>query len=107
MNSFAKDSTAARSVVYIGDGLSRANLLIGEDYTNLVKDLAANKVAGSSLAIGREQNVQILASIANLTGGMVQVDNGAEGVAEAAGKVMAKIAEGTVIWPKSSPKSPG
>jgi len=101
MASFAKDSTAAKSVIYIGDGISRANLLIGEDYTNLVKDLAASKVAVSSLAVGREQNVQILAAIANLTGGMVQVDNGAEGVADAAGKVMAKIADGTVIWPKS------
>src|SRR5262245_28343015 len=48
MTSIAKDSTAAKSVIYIGDGLSRANLLIGEDYTNLVKDLAANKVSVSS-----------------------------------------------------------
>ncbi len=107
MTSFAKDSTASKSVVYIGDGISRANLLIGEDYTKLVTDLAANKVAVSSLAIGREQNIQILAAISNLTGGMVQVDNGAAGVAEAAGKLMAKIADGTVIWPKSVEFSAG
>ena len=107
MSSFAKDTTAAKSVIYIGDGLSKANLLVGEDYTRLVTDLAADHVAVSSLAVGPERNVQLLASIANQTGGMVEICTSAPGVADAAGKIMAKVAHGTVIWPKSSVVSSG
>lgn len=104
---FAAEKDVAKSVVYIGDGLSKANLLVGDTYNQLVTDLVARRVSVSSFAIGEDRNVQTLAALANQTGGMVGIDTNAENSAAAGGTALAKVARSAVVWPTGAtfPKS--
>jgi len=64
----------ANSVVYIGDGISRANAIESKEFAGLVGDLVSHKAAVSSFAIGPQRNVYLLATLANQTGGVLLVD---------------------------------
>ena len=90
-------STAPRSVVYIGEGTSKLNLLLPEAYERLIGSLADNRIAVSSLAIGPSPDKQLLGSLAANTGGVVlEADKVA---AQEAGKRLAVAADGAVLWP--------
>ena len=98
VESFSKGGKLNRSIVYIGDGSSRANFLSTEEFSALVETLRENKVAFNSLAIGPDRDIEVLATLANHTGGMVLVD--AQGVApEMSGTRLANIASSPVVWP--------
>jgi len=89
-----------RSLVYVGDGMTKANLLAAKEFRTLVNTLVNNRIAVSAFAIGPHRDVQLLATLANHTGGNWIVDQ--EGVsAEQAGRALARIADGDVIWPGS------
>jgi hypothetical protein len=72
-SSFEKGS-ASRAILYIGDGLSTANLLGTESFRDLVKSLTSAKASVSSYAIGPKRDAQLLAALANQTGGNLYVD---------------------------------
>ena len=74
-----------RAVVYVGDGLSRANLFGDPEIKELVQQLVERRVSVSSFAIGAERNVAFLAVLANQTGGMVFIDSDDESSAQEAG----------------------
>ncbi|PQO42136.1 hypothetical protein [Blastopirellula marina] len=98
VESFSKGGKLNRSIVYIGDGSSRANFLSVDEFSTLVETLRENKVAFNSLAIGPDRDIEVLATLANHTGGMVLVD--AQGVApEMFGTRLANIASSPVVWP--------
>jgi len=97
---FTKSGKLNRSIVYIGDGNSRANFLSPTEFENVVSSLRDNKVAFSSLAIGPERNIELLAMLANHSGGMVEVDQ-REVPSEVAGTRLAAAATTRVIWPAS------
>ena len=95
---FDQESKAPRAVVYMGDGLSRMNMLQTEELRAFVEDLAKNHIAVSSFAIGPQRDLILLASLANHTGGNVFVD-GNNVSPQQAGLAVAGIALEPVIWP--------
>src|SRR5262245_59106348 len=92
-------SKAAKTVIYLGDGMSKANLPNAESFGALVGDLTRNHVSVSSFAIGKEHNVQILAALANQTGGVLATDAQQATAAINAGKMLAASIHASVIWP--------
>ncbi len=98
IDNFSGEPTAARAVVYIGDGVSNARLIDAQRCSELVGQLVARRVPLSSYAIGPQRNVYLLAVLANHTGGMLYVDSDDTGSAQKAGQTLAQIARGTVVW---------
>ena len=78
---FRGPSENSRSVVYIGDGMSRANLFGDPEVKELVQQLVGGRTAVSCFAIGPERNVAFLAVLANQTGGVLFVDSNDESAA--------------------------
>jgi hypothetical protein len=70
---FDASRPGGRSLIYIGDGLSTANLLGTEAFGKLVSELAAARVPVSSYAIGPKWDGRLLAALANQTGGNLYV----------------------------------
>ena len=98
---------APRSVVYIGDGMSKARYIEQEAFRSLVSDLVAGRAAVSSYSIGKTQNLALLATLANHTGGMLHVDSDAAHAAESGGKALAAAIRGPVLWPVTTKLSQG
>ena len=106
-----------RGVIYIGDGVSVANLLDTPTLDSLVGTLRQNRVSVTSHAIGPRTDSQLLAILANQTGGNLYVqpqlavpeqasDDGMLRVsevdirnAELGGKALADWSRATVLWP--------
>ncbi|BBO31781.1 VWA domain-containing protein [Lacipirellula parvula] len=65
--------SAHRAVVYIGDGVSMANLLDAPTMGPLVDKLRAARVPVSSYAVGPQVDAQLLAVLANQSGGNLYV----------------------------------
>ena len=91
---------APRAVVYIGDGMSNANLSLFEELNKLVGDLVKARIPVNSLAIGPQYDAQFLAVLANHTGGKYAVDD-EKVTGKDAGLALAVAARGVVAWPTS------
>ncbi len=63
------DPAAARSVLFIGDGRSRANLPSAETLATLTETCVENQVSVSSLGLGADVDSSLLEAIAGRTGG--------------------------------------
>ncbi|MBI2478866.1 MAG: hypothetical protein HYV60_09595 [Planctomycetia bacterium] len=98
IESYGPANTKPRSVVYIGDGVSRANIIESREFETLVNDLVASRASVSSMAIGPSRNGRLLATLANHTGGMLYLDSD-QNTGQDAGIAMAQAARGTVMWP--------
>src|SRR5688500_9931902 len=70
---FDEGRPAGRTVLYIGDGLSAANLLGTDSFRSLVEMLAKERIPVSSYAIGPQCDARLLAALANQTGGNLYV----------------------------------
>jgi uncharacterized membrane protein YgcG len=101
------DGAAPSTVVYIGDGMSKAGTFTTESFGDIVSELSRKRVSVSSFVIGQEQNAQLLATLANHTGGFLQMDNNDPQSATNGGQVLAGSINSTVVWPEqvSLPKS--
>jgi uncharacterized protein with von Willebrand factor type A (vWA) domain len=117
---FDSADTSARAVLYIGDGISMANLLGTESFGRLVEKLRAARIPVSSYAIGPQRDARLLASLANQTGGnlyiaepMSTADDAANVSSERAkqenvrlgakvGEMMAEWTHAEVLWPAAS-----
>ncbi|MDA7978090.1 MAG: hypothetical protein MPJ50_04890 [Pirellulales bacterium] len=89
-----------RSVVYIGDGLSMASILGEPEMAEITETMTSHKIAISSLAIGSRVNGQMLAALANHTGGMMFIDfEGA--TTDEMGHFLADSAAQSVFWADS------
>lgn len=97
--SFSEENSAPRTVVYIGDGLSPAHLLVPKSLQKLVDSLVEAKVAVSSYLIGSRIDTPLAASIANHTGGVVSVENNAVS-AKKYGLFLANAVRAQVLWPR-------
>ncbi len=109
-----------RVVVYIGDGVSAANLLRGSSFARLADKLREDRVSVDSYAIGPKRDAELLAAIANQSGGNLYVDgpmvwaDAAAGVTPdrataenerrgaQAGRTLAAWAQGNVVWPTAT-----
>ena len=114
---FDASRPAGRTVLYVGDGLSTANLLGTESFRDLVQKLSAARIPISSYAIGPQCDGRLLAAFANQTGGNLYVAEPMAGADDAQGvtadrarqenlrrgaEVGASLADWTraaVIWP--------
>jgi len=98
-NQFPSQSSRNKNIIYIGDGISADNLLETDGFKTAVDRLVKNRVSVSSFAIGPERNVEIMAALANHTGGNVLVDSPAENMTVEAASALAKTIHGSVFWP--------
>lgn len=89
----------ARSVVYIGDAMSKANSFTETTLRQLVADLRDKRVSISSFIVGLESNAQLMAALANQTGGVVVLDRPADDVAAFSGRTLAASIQSSVFWP--------
>jgi len=98
--SFAQTDVRNKNVVYIGDGISRGSLLQTEVFAKLVTTLADSEIAVSSFAIGPDRNIELMAALANNTGGMLFVDTNKEDSVSGSAAGLAKAMHASVFWPK-------
>jgi uncharacterized protein with von Willebrand factor type A (vWA) domain len=96
--SFASDG-AARTVVYVGDAMSKANIVTGATMSKLVSDLRNEHVSVSSYVLGQEQNTELMAALANHTGGVVEADSNEENGTTKGGQRLATSVQASVVWP--------
>ena len=89
-----------RNVVYIGDGISRAGIVHSDALEGIVKRLVRNQISVSSFAIGPDRNMELLAILANHTGGNLYIDSDLKGSPEAAALSLAETVHGSVFWPQ-------
>ena len=85
---------------YIGDGVSLANLMAGGQLEHLLKLLVKQQISVSSFVIGPKNNAQLLATVANHTGGMLAIDNRKTQPHEF-GQFLAVAVRQPVLWPSS------
>ena len=106
--SFTSMKNRNRSVIYIGDGLSRAGILHSKAFTSSVKKLVKKQITVSSFAVGPDSNVELLAALANHTGGnIIEASSAAEAqgrldATQAAAARLTATVHGTVFWPKTA-----
>ena len=94
----AGDTQAPRAAVYIGDGVSSAHVLEGEEFATLTAALAKRHVSVTSFAIGPQLDTHLLAALANQTGGMLTID-GTSVTPAAAATALVRASRQPVIWP--------
>src|SRR5436190_1643711 len=89
---------AARTVIYLGDAMSKANVLTGATLDTLVSDLRSEHVSVTSYVLGQEQNAQLMAALANHTGGVVE-SPAPDIDATTSGRRLAASVQASVLWP--------
>ena len=87
-----------RNVIYIGDGVTRG-FGGSKQFGEIVKGLTGNQVAVSSFAIGPQRDIEMMAALANQTGGSIFVDVDDIGSVSQAVKGLSETVRGTVFWP--------
>lgn len=90
--SFADDA-AARTVIYVGDGMSKANIPTEGSLQRLVDDLRKSRVSVSSFVVGQDRNIPLTAALANQTGGVVATERPEQ---------LAASVHASVVWPTNA-----
>ena len=100
-DAFPAETDRKRAVIYIGDGMSKANVMKEGEFAGIMATLVKNRISVSSFAIGPQRDILLLATVANHTGGMVFVDSDDQAIAMQAGTDLARVATSPVLWPTS------
>ncbi len=98
---FSAGSAAAKSIVYFGDGVSAANVIVPEQFVALCEESVGVQVPVSGYAVGPRCDGPLLASLANHTGGMLVID-GERIAPKEAGVFLGRSAHEQVLWPTSA-----
>ena len=106
VKSYAGDSKAARAIVYIGDGSSRANVLTTDQLNRIINDLVAQRAPVIAFGVGPRIQEQMLGILASRTGGVV-VPELSSVDADAYGTGLARAVHGSVLWPKTGGANAG
>jgi len=69
------DGKRPSSILYVGDGMSTANLIQSSKMKQLLARLSKSRIAVHSYAVGPRQDLQLLGVLAQQTGGLVLFDN--------------------------------
>ena len=102
------DSNGHKSITYIGDGLSTADLLESKELRGIVAQLRTQKTPFHSYGVGPQINLQLLGVMAHQTGGYVDFDSrkdvGREGtgqtqLATEAGQKLGQAIQQPVFFP--------
>ncbi|MCA9025869.1 MAG: VWA domain-containing protein [Planctomycetaceae bacterium] len=72
------DTSSAGSVLYIGDGMSTANLIQESDMLQLIEKLQARQIPVHAYGVGPNQDRQLLGILSHHTGGLAMIDSGME-----------------------------
>ena len=90
------------SVVYIGDGMSVANLIDDGELRVLISEFRGREVPIHSFAVGSNTDLQLLGSLAQHTGGVVVVDNAddQQQSPESIGRQLATAIDLPVVFPR-------
>lgn len=91
-----------RNVIYIGDGVSRAGLVTDKSLSKATRKLVKNQVPFSSFAIGPDRNIDLLAAIANHSGGNIIVDVDSPSSLDDAAMGLASTVHQSVFWPTAA-----
>lgn len=94
---------ATSSILYIGDGMSAANLLPKAELRELTEKLRESRVPVHSYAVGPRKDLQLLGALAQQTGGYVQFDMANEQI-DAPSRVGQRLAQ-AVTAPIAYPQS--
>ncbi|MGV3485267.1 MAG: VWA domain-containing protein, partial [Planctomycetaceae bacterium] len=98
----SRPADQVRSLVYIGDGASMETAGNEARIQSLVDALRADRIAVHSLAVGPSKNVELLATLANHTGGeFMLVADQKTNMADQLGKRMGQAAVMSPIWVQS------
>ncbi len=97
---YKSTSKNPRAVVYIGDGMSTANLLGTDTFRELAGRMVENRIPVSSYAVGPRLDEQLLGALAAHTGGVVVEDS------ENPGSDLAEAVRAGVAWPQGEPTWP-
>lgn len=100
-NSFANSTVKSRAAVYIGDGVSKAQVLGTQKFAAATEELVANRVPVTTYAIGPDRDLRLLAALANQTGGNLYIDTEAQPSAQEFGLMLAKATSEPVFFPNS------
>ncbi len=92
-------TSSQKTIVYIGDGINRNQLLTPEEHRTLVEDLVGRQVTVSSLAIGPVVDVANLAALSNNTGGIFLARDEIEESTQAIGRMLGSSVSLPVLWP--------
>ncbi len=88
----------ARAIVYIGDGMSTAQLLFSERLRELMDRFVDGRISINSYAVGPRVDHQLLGALAKHTGGMLLIDRD-DWSGEQMGRRLADVAQASVAWP--------
>jgi hypothetical protein len=94
---YSADASNAKGVVYIGDGVSAAQLFTPPAFAKLTDQLVAMRLPVFSYGLGPRVDGQLLAALANYTGGTIVLDD-RELDPKEAGLFLAGSARGPVAW---------
>ncbi len=106
LDGFSTSKSAAKGIVYIGDGASKANPMVDE-FNGLVDRLVKNHISIASYVVGQQVEASGMAALANQTGGAVMIapDRADETQhrpsGQVAGQRLAQLATAPVVWPAS------
>ena len=105
LGSLSPARTNPRALVYLGDGMSRANVLTLDKVDQLAESLVSKRVPVTAYLVGPRVDKQLLGTLAVESGGMVYE---AEQLPPAqAGAGLAAAVQGTVLWPTGPATWPG
>lgn len=90
---------APRVMLYIGDGMSAANLVPAAEVKRLSQQLVQAKTAFIAMAVGPRLDTLLLGGLANHTGGVVAVDF-SDVEAKKYGQFLGAAIRADVFWPK-------
>jgi len=93
----------ARSIVYIGDGMSSAHLVPLPELRKLLSDLRQARVPVTSFAVGPRTDLQLLGTVALHTGGVVFVDalmDDTKDLPPQLGQKLAAAASASIFYPE-------
>lgn len=94
---------SARSIIYIGDGMSSARLISLPEMAAMTRQLVTQHVPVHSYAVGSRKDLQLLGTLGVYTGGIVLTDQGEEekDLPAKAGKELARAVQAPVFFPES------
>ena len=89
------------SILYIGDGMSTANLVQRDELRLLVEQLRGDRIAVHSYAVGPRVDLQLLGILGQQTGGVVLFDHADEQADDPAnvGQRLAKAVDAPIFYP--------
>ncbi len=95
------DGKRPASILYIGDGMSTVNLVATEELKAEAQLLQKRQIPVLSYAVGPQTDVELLGTLAQLTGGRLFVDTFEENTASAVGEQLAIAVNAPVFYPTS------